>query len=186
MAVLYVFMGLFCSVAGFKLRGAECFMRQILYAVKHETADSDLAKDARDKRLLLFISMSLTVFCYGVLAFGMSALFRDMQERLDRFGGELWHGVLIMLTALLAGRFFYDFKLARQLKRMTPEQRQEAFGDGPALLTREASRSTGGMSTVASRMSLQGQNSPEWLIYASFSIFLVIGLVCFYLAIFGS
>ncbi len=161
-------------------------MRQILCDVKHMTADPDPVKDAHDKRLLLYISISLTVCTYGMFTFILSQFFREILEKVDQHGVPLWHGILIMLASLLAGRFYYNVKLARQLKSMTPEQRQEEFGDGPALLTQETQRPTTGMSTVASQMSMPEENSPALHIYAVASIFLIAGLVCFYFAIFGT
>ncbi len=124
----------------------------------------------------------MTVGSYGIFILFMSSLFRDVQEQ----GRQSWHGILVMLIGLLAGRFYYNVKLARKLKGMTAEQRQEEFGDGPALLTRQQGRSERGMRNVASHMPVQDENSNAWLIYAMSGIVLVVGIVCFCLALFGS
>ncbi len=179
MIPLPLFICLVCGVVGFQMRHMECFLRHIFFSVKHESHDPDPVKEARDKRLFLFICISMTVCCYGVLSYFVSFLYREMHERFPLHGWDYFYRLLPIVAALLAGRFFYDFKLTRRLKKMTPEQRQEEFGDGPALLTREMPHSE-------SQRPVPEENSNIGLLYAVSSIFLLVGLVCFYLAIFGS
>ncbi len=168
-----LFIFLFAVVIGYMLRNAECMVRQIIYEGKDDELEGSAEKQARDRRLGTFIFISLGVFTLGLFAKILSVLLSIEFLQL-----ETWQRALFILAALLVGRFYYDFKVKRWLKTLTPEQREQELRCGPAVLSKihdgpDAAGTQGELPASSNSFSYP-------LFYMGVSIFLLIGLYLLY------
>ncbi len=92
--------------------------------------------------------------------------------------------IFSLIPALLVGRFYYDFKVKRWLKTLTPEQREQEPRCGPAVLSQipdgPDAAGTQGQQPAASWSPASSNPSSYPLFYMGMSIFLLIGLYLLY------
>ncbi len=162
------------SIVGYQLRHAEKFVRLMLHEVKTECPDTPPEQQARDKQLLLFITLSASIFTLGGCCYALRSFIPDTGS----LALESWQLIPTILAGLFLGRLGYDYKLRRKLKSMTPEQRAEEFGDGSAILALH--RPIREMPSIAPQQC--SESSSYAFFYILLSLFLLAGLVLLYLS----